>query len=175
MSGYWGCRVNAWIRSCLKLGRVVVGVQLTEISSEIRVPCNCCCCCTAATCERPEMEGDTISGPDGGGGGTSIRQPSSSHSVVSGGMGEWVESGSEEQNSACSASGGRGESFAEEELEHPTPCSCSLSCVFWCVLMCLLRWSLRLMCLLRWSLRMKRLEHSGQANRFSPVCIRRWR
>lgn len=30
-----------------------------------------------------------------------------------------------------------------------------------------------LMCLLKWSLRMKRLLHTGQAKRFSPVCVRR--
>lgn len=32
-----------------------------------------------------------------------------------------------------------------------------------------------LTCLARWSLRMKRLLHTGHANRFSPVCVRRWR
>lgn len=30
-------------------------------------------------------------------------------------------------------------------------------------------------CLLRWSLRMKRLLHTGQANLFSPVCVRKCR
>ena len=33
----------------------------------------------------------------------------------------------------------------------------------------------RFTCLLRWSLRMKRLSHTGQANLFSPVCVRKWR
>ena len=51
----------------------MVGVQLIEISSEIRVPCNCCCCSMAAKCERAEMEGDTISRQDGGGSGASSR------------------------------------------------------------------------------------------------------
>ena len=32
-----------------------------------------------------------------------------------------------------------------------------------------------LTCLLRWSLRINLLLHVGQANRFSPVCVRRWR
>ena len=32
-----------------------------------------------------------------------------------------------------------------------------------------------LTCLLRWSLRMNRLPHAGQENRFSPVCVRKWR
>ena len=32
-----------------------------------------------------------------------------------------------------------------------------------------------LMCLLRWSLRMKRFPHSLHPKRFSPVCVRRWR
>ena len=40
-----------------------------------------------------------------------------------------------------------------------TPASATLSFLFWCVLTCLARWSLR----------MKRLPHSGQAKRFSPV------
>ncbi|KAG9339371.1 hypothetical protein JZ751_023764 [Albula glossodonta] len=35
------------------------------------------------------------------------------------------------------------------------------------------RW--RRVCLVRWSLRMKRLWHRGQAKRFSPVWVRRWR
>lgn len=30
-------------------------------------------------------------------------------------------------------------------------------------------------CLVRWSLRVKRLVHSGQGKRFSPVCVRWWR
>ena len=33
----------------------------------------------------------------------------------------------------------------------------------------------RLTCLLKWSLRMKRLSHTGQANLFSPVWVRKWR
>ena len=32
-----------------------------------------------------------------------------------------------------------------------------------------------LTCLLRWSDRMNRLLHTGHANRFSPVWVRRWR
>lgn len=40
-----------------------------------------------------------------------------------------------------------------------TPASATLSFLFWCVFTCLARWSLR----------MKRLPHSGQAKRFSPV------
>ena len=32
--------------------------QLTEISSEIRMTCNCCCCCMAVKRARPEMEGE---------------------------------------------------------------------------------------------------------------------
>ena len=43
-----------------------------------------------------------------------------------------------------------------------TPASATLSFLFWCVLTCLARWSLR----------MKRLSQIGQLNFFSPVCVR---
>lgn len=35
--------------------------------------------------------------------------------------------------------------------------------------------SWRRACLVKWSLRIKHLVQRGQANRFSPVCVRKWR